>query len=64
MPDRKLDLNDIPEASDEQLHRARRVASLDQPRAMQSSSLQFALFHGFLRNFAAWLPNNQNPIRL
>ena len=25
MPDRKLDLNDIPEASDEQLHRTRRV---------------------------------------
>jgi len=26
---------------------------------MQSSSLQFALFHGFLRNFAAWLPKSK-----
>jgi hypothetical protein len=31
---------------------------------MQSSLLQFALLHGFLRNFAACLPTNQNPIRL
>jgi uncharacterized protein (DUF4415 family) len=42
MPDRKLDLNDIPEASDEQLHRARRVGRPATGNAKQLIAIRIA----------------------
>jgi hypothetical protein len=62
MPDRKLDLNDIPEASDEQLHRARRVARPATGNAKQLIAIRIVpRLLAQLRRLAA---KQSNPIRL
>ena len=62
MPDRKLDLNDIPEASDEQLHRARRVGRPATGNAKQLIAIRIVpRLLARLRRLAA---KQSNPIRL
>jgi uncharacterized protein (DUF4415 family) len=62
MPDSKLDLNDIPEASDEQLGHARRVGRPATGNAKQLIAIRIApRLLALLRRLAA---NDQNPIRL
>ena len=62
MPDSKLDLNDIPEASDEQLRRTRRVGRPATGNAKRLIAIRIA--PRLLAQLRAWPPNNQNPIRL